>query len=180
MCKTMANYEIVKYDDKKHRTQFFNLNLEYLTYVDNENKRRYGITLNPDGGSVEEYLKTVFNKFTKIEPPNGIIYILERDGRVEGMGAIRRIDEGIGEIKRMYIRPRSQGKGFGKWIYEMLEAKARGFGLSTLRLDTAGFAEAAIHIYRKNGFTEIDGYLGGEWDNRNDAEGIIIYMEKKL
>jgi GNAT superfamily N-acetyltransferase len=114
------------------------------------------------------------------EPPNGVIYILEKDGYVEGMGAIRRIGQDIGEKKRIYTRPRSQGKGFGKRMYEMLEAKARELGLSTLRLDTAGFAEAAIHIYRKNGFEEIDGYSGGEWDDRDDTEGIIIYMKKKL
>lgn len=173
-------YEFIVYDDEKHRNQFYDLNYEYLTFVVTENKIAYGIDVIPDGGKVEDYLKQVFGKFTEIKPPKGVIYILEKDGLVEGMGVLREIDDAIGEIKRMYIKPKSQGKGFGKELYDLLEEKARVFGFKKLRLDTADIAHAALHIYRKNGFVEIENYSGGEWDNRSDVEGILIYMEKEL
>jgi len=176
----LLKYEFVLYHDEKHRKQFYALNLEYLTFVVTENKATYGIDVIPDGGTVEEYLKRVFNKFTMIKPPEGIIYILEKDSLVEGMGVLREIEDGVGEIKRMYIKPRSQGKGYGKELYGLLEERARVFGFRKLRLDTADIAQAALHIYKKNGFVEIENYSGGEWDNRTDIEGILVYMEKKL
>ena len=80
----------------------------------------------------------------------------------------------------MYIRPRTRGNGYGKGILNWLEERAREFRFSTLRLDTAEFAEAAVHIYRKAGFKEIQRYTGGEWDERSDVETIQVFMEKEL
>ena len=175
----MAEATFVPYNDETHRTDFYEINHEYLTGLDNELSTRYGINLNP-AGTVKEYLDTVFQKFTEINPPEGIIYILELDGEMTGMGVLRKLDEGVGEIKRMYIRPKYQGYGFGKELYRLLENKAREFGFSMLRLDTAVFAEAAVHIYRKVGFMDVGEYSGGEWDDRTDNDDFAIYMEKKL
>jgi GNAT superfamily N-acetyltransferase len=154
----MVELQFVPYNDEVHRDQFYELNLEYLTWVDNESYTRYGVNVNPDG-SVQEYLDSVYQKFTEIEPPEGIIYILESEGKAVGMGALRKLQDGIGEIKRMYIRPNPiyRGKGYGKKMLYRLEEKAREFGISTLRLDT-----------------------GGEWDNRSDTEDFTIYMEKRF
>ena len=40
--------------------------------------------------------------------------------------------------------------------------------------------EAAQHVYRKRGFTEIGVYPGNEWEHRTDAFDIMVFMEKKL
>jgi len=177
----MAEIKFVQYDGEAHEARFFELNLEYLTLVDSEVYRVHGIHINPEG-TVQEYLEVAFPKFTEIKPPNGIIYILEADGEADGMGALRKLEDGVGEIKRMYIRPQHRGHGYGQEMYDRLEKKAEEFGFSTLRLDTADFpmTAAALHIYRKNGFKEIGSYSGGEWDGRSDTDGITIYMEKKL
>ena len=175
----MVEARLVPYDDESYRDQFFELNHEYLTGVDNQLSTRYGINLNP-GGTVREYLESVFPTFIEIKPPEGIIYILEANGEAVGMGVLRKLMDGVGEIKRMFIRPEYQGKGFGKEMMNRLEDKAREFGFSTLRLDTAGFAEAAVHIYRKVGFIEVGKYSGDEWEERSDTDDILIYFEKKL
>lgn len=175
----MVVAEFVPYNDETHRNQFYELNLEYLTGLDELVSTRHGIKLNPSG-TVLEYLESVFPTFAAIKPPEGIICILEVDGEAEGMGVLKKLEAGVGEIKRMYIRPRTQGKGYGKGILKWLEEKAGEFGFSTLRLDTAKFWEAAIHIYRKAGFKEIGKYSGGEWDTRSDVKDIAIYMEKEL
>ncbi len=158
---------------------FFELNLEYLTDLNDLVSRRHGIKVNPSG-TVLEYLESVFPEFAAIMPPKGIICILEVDGEAEGMGVLKKLEEGVGEIKRMYIRSRTRGMGYGKGLLKWLEEKAGEFGFSALRLDTAEFAEAAVHIYRKAGFKEIGKYSGGEWDTRSDVKDIAIYMEKKL
>ena len=174
---TEASY--VPYDDEAHRNQFFELNLEYLTRLNELSSARHGIEVNPNG-TVLEYVESVFPLFAAIKPPDGIICILEVDGKPEGMGVLKKLEDTIGEIQRMYICPRARGNGYGKGILNWLEERARVFGFSTLRLDTAEFAEAAVHIYRKAGFEEIQQYSGGEWVERSDVKTIALYMEKKL
>ncbi|MBC8224718.1 GNAT family N-acetyltransferase [Candidatus Bathyarchaeota archaeon] len=175
----MSEAYFVPYDDDIHRDQFFNLNLEYLSWINDLVYERHGIRINP-GGSVREYLESVFPKMAVIVPPEGIIYIIEVEGMVDGMGVLRRIEGSVGEIKRMYIRPKIRGKGYGKEMLRRLEDMARELGFSTLRLDTGDFMEVAQHIYRKAGFVEIGKYSGGEWVDRNDTEDVALYMEKKL
>jgi len=52
---------------------------------------------------------------SSLRPPDGVIYLLVDDGDiVAGMGAIRKVSDEIGEIKRMYIRPLYRGRGYGK------------------------------------------------------------------
>ena len=55
---------IVPYDAEKHRDQYYELNLEYLSYIDHEIYTRFGKRLNPDG-TVKMYLDSVFNDFLR-------------------------------------------------------------------------------------------------------------------
>ena len=174
----MGDLTFVPYNDETHRSSFFELNLEYLIGANEVMYDEYGIYLIPDG-TVKDYLESVFPTFTAIKPPNGIIFILEDDGNPVGMGALKKLEDGVGEIKRMYIRPDYRG-GYGKKLYGLLEDKAREFGFSVLRLDTARVAAAAVNIYRKVGFKEIEGYSGGEWEGSNNLDSIVIFMEKHL
>ena len=175
----MVKANFVPYNDEIHRNQFFELNLEYLTGLNELSSALHGIEVNPRG-TVLEYVESVFPAFAAIMPPYGIICILEVDGKPEGMGVLKKLEDAVGEIKRMYIRPRTRGNGYGKGILNWLEERAKEFGFSTLRLDTAEFAEAAVHIYRKAGFEEIKQYSGGEWVERSDVKTIALYLEKKL
>jgi GNAT superfamily N-acetyltransferase len=175
----MVEARFVPYDDEAHRDQFFELNLEYLTGINELSSTRHGIKVNPNG-TVKEYVESVFPTYAAIKPPEGVICILELDGTPEGMGVLKKLGDDVGEIKRMYTRPMSRGNGYGKGILRWLEERAREFGFSTLRLDTAQFAEAAVHIYRKAGFKDIQRYSGGEWDVRSDVHSIQLFMEKEL
>jgi GNAT superfamily N-acetyltransferase len=170
--------QIVEYEEEKHRDQFYELNLEYLSWVEDQIYTRYGARVNQDG-TVKEYLDSVFSEFSEIKPPSGLICILEVDGKAVGIGVLKHLSEDVGEIKRMYIRPQYRGKGFGNEIYKRLENRAKEYGYKQLRLDTAKFLEAAFHIYSKRGFVEVERYSGGEWDHRNDIHW-TVYMEKEL
>lgn len=165
--------EFIQYDDK-FRDQFLELNVEYLTHIRDAAIKTLGSTTLPK--DFRPYVERVLPHFTAIKPPEGIIYLLISDGRVVGMGALRKLEEGIGEIKRMYIKPELQGRGLGKEMMDKLEAKARELGYSTLRLDTAWFLETAVHVYRKAGFIERDKYPGTE----SEGDSNYVYMEKKL
>jgi putative acetyltransferase len=73
-----------------------------------------------------------------------------------GCGAVRVIDEGVAEIKRMYVRPEQRGRHVGGMLLTALEATARGLGCHRLMLETGARQEAAMALYRGHGFTEID------------------------
>ena len=73
---------------------------------------------------VRGYVEKVLPKYIEAKAPEGIIYILEIIGVMAGMGALRKLEEGVGEIKRVYVRPEHRGKGYGKEMLSRLMAKA--------------------------------------------------------
>jgi GNAT superfamily N-acetyltransferase len=91
---------------------------------------------------------------------------------VVGTAAVRMLEPGVGEIKRMWIRPAHQGKGLGRPLMDACLAAARALGCRLLRLDSERRLAAAVHLYRAYGFTEVPDYNG----NRR-AE---IWMERAL
>ncbi len=173
----VANF--VPYDDSVHQAQFFELNVEYASWFAEKYFARHNIDIvSILGKSVQEYVRTVIGNFTNIRSSEGITYLLEIDGKVEGMGALIKLEEGVGEIKRMYIRPEHQGKGYGKEMLNRLIGKARELGYSTLRLETADFSTTAHHVYRSAGFKEIAEYTGGETPEW--LRPYCMFMEKNL
>lgn len=86
------------------------------------------------------------------------IWLAEADGELAGIVALRPWAEGIGEMKRLYVRPRFQGRGLGKALAETVVAAARQSGDRALRLDTLASMAAAVAIYRAMGFREIEPY----------------------
>jgi GNAT superfamily N-acetyltransferase/adenylate kinase family enzyme len=77
------------------------------------------------------------------------------DGEVVAMGALRRISDTIGEIKRMRVAAPLQGQGIGRVILDRLIQRARELGYGTLRLDTTSAQIPAQRLYRSRGFREI-------------------------
>jgi putative acetyltransferase len=86
------------------------------------------------------------------------IWLAEVDGELAGIVALRPWAYGIGEMKRLYVRPRFQGRGLGKALAETVVAAARQSGDRALRLDTLASMAAAVAIYRAMGFREIEPY----------------------
>jgi putative acetyltransferase len=64
-------------------------------------------------------------------------------------------NEEYGELKRMFVRPRFRGGGFGKMILDRLAEHAREHGVTLLRLETGIHQEAAIRLYERHGFQRI-------------------------
>lgn len=73
-----------------------------------------------------------------------------------GCGAIRLLDSTTAEVKRMYVAPDRRGGGIGRAVLERLEETARGLGVKRLVLETGIHQAAAIALYRRAGFSEID------------------------
>lgn len=72
-----------------------------------------------------------------------------------GCGAIRVIEPGVAEIKRMYVRPALRGRHIGGMILRALETTALGLGCHRLLLETGTRQVEAMALYRRHGFAEI-------------------------
>lgn len=99
------------------------------------------------------------------------VFLIVRAGeRPRGCGALKRLERGVAEIKRMWVHPEIRGRGVGRRLLAALEAHARGF--HTVRLDTSEHLPEAIALYRKAGYREIPAY--------NDNPYAAHWFEKRL
>jgi putative acetyltransferase len=93
------------------------------------------------------------------EPPSGRLLLAEHSGTAAGCVALRPLNDGICEMKRLYVCPQYRGKGIGNLLVEGIIAEARAIGYQRMRLDTvASSMQTAIALYRRIGFREIPPY----------------------
>jgi ribosomal protein S18 acetylase RimI-like enzyme len=92
-------------------------------------------------------------------PPDGRLLLTRYAGRAAGCVALRRLEEGICEMKRLYVRPAERGKSLGRMLVDQVIAEARQIGYKRMRLDTIESSmQDAIALYRRKGFQEIPAY----------------------
>lgn len=91
-------------------------------------------------------------------PPQGGLWLAELDGTTVGCVALRPIESGICEIKRLYLRPAARGLSLGRRLTETVLEYARSRDYRAMRLDTVDAMVAAQSLYRALGFAEIPPY----------------------
>jgi GNAT superfamily N-acetyltransferase len=111
----------------------------------------------------ENELRALPGKYGK--PLGGALLIGERDGEPLGMVALRSLDEGVCEMKRLYVRPNGRGAGLGRSLAEAIIAEAKQLGYWAMRLDTLLQLAAATRLYESLGFRRIQPY----YQNPNPA-----------
>ncbi len=105
----------------------------------------------------------------KYAPPRGVI-LLARDGvgAVLGCVALRPWPQpGVGEIKRLYVRPAARGQALGRRLAEAVIAWAAQTGYRRVLLDTLASMQAARGLYVALGFRReapyYDNPVPGTW-----------------
>jgi putative acetyltransferase len=101
----------------------------------------------------------------KYAAPEGALLLATVDGEAAGTVALRKLDAGVCEMKRLYVRPAfrgrrmADGRSIGRALAEDIVAIGRDRGYQRLRLDTiSGKMRQALTLYRSMGFVEIPPY----------------------
>lgn len=91
----------------------------------------------------------------ELTPPAGYFVVARSSGRPVGCGALKVKEDGIGEIKRIWVDASMRGLKVGQRI---LDALARRRGLRQLRLDTNRTLKEAQALYRRSGYREVKAF----------------------
>ena len=106
--------------------------------------------------------------------PQGRIILCEVDGKPAGCIALKPLQPGACEMKRLFVRPEFRGRSLGVQLAQRIIDDARSIGYSAMRLDTIrGKMENAIALYESLGFRQISPYYANPIPN-------AYYMELTL
>lgn len=79
-------------------------------------------------------------------------------GRLVGCGALRRIEDRVGELKRMYVDPAERGNRLGAAILDQLELWATRLGICEVKLETGPRQVEANALYVRAGYERCDAW----------------------
>jgi len=98
--------------------------------------------------------------------PRGRLVLCEVDSRFAACIALKPLESGVCELKRLFVRPEFRGRRLGKRLAEHVIREAREIGYTTMRLDTIrGTMDNAIALYESLGFKEIPPYYNNPIPN---------------
>jgi ribosomal protein S18 acetylase RimI-like enzyme len=118
----------------------------------------YGASLPPELW-FEDFRQEVDGLPGDYGPPFGrLLLSLTDDGGTVGCVALRPLQPGIGEMKRMFVRPAHRGVGLGKKLALAILDEAAKIGYERIRLDTAPTMTEAMGLYEALGFRRIEPY----------------------
>ena len=109
-----------------------------------------------------------------VQVPGGAFVVAWLDDRAVGCGALRPLERGVGEVKRVFVERDARRRGVAGKILEQLETIAIRFGYRALRLETGLLQPEAIKLYESVGYRRVRCY-GRYVDNP-----LSICFEKRL
>ena len=112
----------------------------------------------------------------KYGPPRGQLLLATLDDAPAGCVALREIDSGSCEMKRMFVYTQHHGKGVVRALAEAIIKEARALGYRAMRLDTSVRQDEANGLYRRLGFQTIEPY----YELPEDLRNWLVFMELKL
>jgi GNAT superfamily N-acetyltransferase len=169
----MQQPRIYQADPTRDAAQVRDLFWEYLQWANAKVNETYGVSF-----EIRAMLDEDMHKLGIFMPPAGRLLLSDAMGEPSGLACLRENSEGIGEIKRMYVRPAYRRQGVGRALLIQLLNEASAAGYRCIRLDSAGFMSDAHRLYRSLGFQEITAYPGSEIPE--EFQKNWIFMEKVI
>ncbi len=120
--------------------------------------KEYALMLDVDL-EFQNFGKEIKNLEVIYSKPYGVAFLItENYNNPIGCFAIRRFEDAICELKRMYIKIEFRRLGIGEKMIKRAIKEGKRLGYKKIRLDTLPKMNAAINLYRKVGFYEIQPY----------------------
>ncbi|AFY42371.1 GNAT family N-acetyltransferase [Nostoc sp. PCC 7107] len=166
--------KIIQFESEQDKIHLQNLFFEYFSWINLMWSHEFHLSFD-----VNAYLEESLAQLDEFMPPVGRLLLAKYKGKIVGCVGLRRIDEGIGEIKRMYVKPKFREKGIGKALLENIIYEAANIGYSKLRLDTAPFTKEAQTLYHSLGFQDIEPYFA-KHEVPPEYRANWIFMELRL
>jgi putative acetyltransferase len=92
-------------------------------------------------------------------PPSGCLLLATAGDEPAGCVALKKLADGVCEMKRLYVRSRHRGTGLGRTLAEQVIREAKRLGYQAIRLDTIPTVMgSAVALYRSLGFRDIPAY----------------------
>jgi GNAT superfamily N-acetyltransferase len=173
--------ELQQVESEEQKEEAGALIREYLEWLNDRLRHDYGIEFD-----VEAMVQSDLSDPCKFHPPHGRFYLARYKGQIAGVGCLKRLETGVGEVQRMYVPPTHRGKGIGRAIANRLIDDARSMGYRKLRLESLEFLDAAHSLYRSVGFQQIDPYAHNSMESYQPAEqldqyySMTVFMEMDL
>lgn len=134
--------------------------------------REYVESLGLDLGfqGLEEELSQLPGKYAA---PEGALIVAVSGTTLCGCVALKKLEPGICEMKRLYVREGFKGRGIGRMLVSRILEQATAMGYRAMRLDSLETMRPAVALYRSFGFEATEPYVF------NPLPG-ALYMEKLL
>lgn len=104
--------------------------------------------------------RTCFDEFEKeldslpgeYAPPDGCLLLAYYEDKPAGCVALRKVKDGVCEMRRLWVREKYRGKNIGWNLAEEIIKQSRKMGYRKMILETIPLMERAISIYQLLGF----------------------------
>ena len=122
----------------------------------------------------QNFDEEVANLPDKYAKPDGRLFLALVDGKLAGCIALRKLEDGICEMKRLFVKEGFRGQKVGIALIEKLIEEAKIIGYDKIRLDTyPPKMQKAVGLYESYGFYEISPYYDNPYRE-------TLFMEKDL
>ena len=116
----MDEVEIQPVESEGQKEEAGSLIREYLDWLNDRLKSECGIEFD-----AEAMLQSNLSDPRKSHHPDGRFYLARHTGQIAGVGCLKRLETGVGEVQRMYVPPKYCGMGIGRAIANRLIDDAR-------------------------------------------------------
>ncbi len=166
------------------------LNIRRFAETDAEPVKRLFITVNR--GLAPAHLKAVFESYISqslrqeidcisdyYDRHGGRFWIAEFGAVLVAMMGLERHGKNAMELRRMYVDPVARRQGIAKKMLSFAEHQSRLCGAAYLYLSTSEMQQAALSLYKSNGYELLCEDIANDASNKTIGAGIRRYYFKK-